>query len=241
MITAILIDDEQDAVSFLSKNLASVFGAGIKIIGSTKDLTEAAFLIKEYQPDLIFLDIVIDHETSGFDLLPLIEKFNYNFKIVFTTGYHQFAIKAIKKGAYDYLLKPIGIEDLEGLKNRITADDLVSEKTKLNDIIIVNNSDATYKIPIKSISHFKGEGNYTSIFFTEKNKSILSSITLNNFETEITSISTSFFRTHKSFLVNLSEIDHIKKSKLNKSLVMKNGEIVAISRLRYKAFSEMYF
>lgn len=241
MIRAIIIDDEQDAVSILSKNLTTVFGTGIKIIGSTKDLTEAAFLIKEYQPELIFLDIILDQETSGFDLLPLIEKISYSFKIIFTTGYDQFAIKAIKKGAYDYLLKPIGIEDLEGLRARLSTEDLKPEKPKLNNIIIVNNSDATYKIPIHKISHFKGEGNYTSIFFAEKNKSILCSVTLNNFETEISSISASFFRIHKSFLVNLSEIEYIKKSKINKSLVMKNGEVVAISRLRYKAFSEIYF
>lgn len=241
MIQVIIIDDEKDAINVLSRQLTAVFGNEIKIIGSTKDLTEAAFLIKEYQPELIFLDVVLGAETSGFDLLPLLDKLNFPFKIIFTTGYHQFAIKAIKKGAYDYLLKPIGVEDLEGLKGRLSADNLKPEKTRLNNIIIVNNSDATYKIPVEKISHFKGDGNYTSIFFTEKNKPILSSTTLNNFETEINSISSSFFRIHKSYLVNMAEIDHIKKEKMSKSVVMKNGEVIAISRLRYKAFSEIYF
>ncbi len=241
MFNVIIIDDESDAISVLSKSLSTVFGDDIKIIGATKDLTEAAFLIKEYQPELIFLDVVLDHDTSGFDLLPLIEKVTYPFKIIFTTGYHQFAIKAIRKGVYDYLLKPIGHEDLSALKTRLNDDELIPEKSKLTDIIIVNNSDATYKIPIDKISHFKGEGNYTAIFFKEKNKSILSSVTLNNFESEIGAISSSFFRTHKSFFVNLSEIEYIKKNGINKSLIMKNGETANISRLKYKEFSKSYF
>lgn len=240
MFTAIIIDDEQDAISILSKSLEKVFGVDIKIIATANEIDEAAVLVKEYRPDLIFLDILLNKDISGFDLLPLIEGLDYPFKIIFTTGHHQFAIKAIRKGAYDYLLKPIGSDDLEELKHRLETDKTADKETKDKGVIIVNNSDATYKIPLDTISHFKGEGNYTAIYFTEKSKPILSSVTLNHFEKEIADISNSFFRTHKSFLVNLSEIDFIKKSGMSRSLAMKNGEIVSVSRLKYKAFSEKY-
>lgn len=240
MFSAIIIDDEQDSISTLSQSLKKVFGDAVKIVATTSTVNEAAVLIKEYQPDLIFLDILLSSNDSGFDLLPLIEKLDYPFKIVFTTGYHQFAIKAIRTGAYDYLLKPIGSEDLLALKNRLEADKSKNKETNTTGVIIVNNSDATYKIQLDTISHFKGEGNYTAIYFTQKDKPILSSVSLNQFESELSGNSDIFFRTHKSFLVNLSEIDFIKKHKMSRSLVMKNGEFVSISRLKYKAFLERY-
>lgn len=239
--SAIIVDNEEDAIAALSNTLLTAFGEEIKIIATTSELTEAAFLIKEYQPDLIFLDIVLGKNSSGFDLLPLIEAINYPYKIIFSTGYHQFAIKAIKKGAYDYLLKPVGLDDLIALKNRLNQEQKIANKQQLNDIIIINNSDATYKVVVDQISHIKGEGNYTSLFFKEKTKTILTSVTLTSFEQEIEGVSSSFFRPHKSFLVNLSAIDYIKKNGINKTLIMKNGEVIPISRLKYKAFAARYF
>ncbi len=240
MYNAIIVDDEVDAIEVLSVNLKEVFEEEIKIIGKSTTLTEAVLLIKEYKPDLIFLDIDLGNNESGFDVLRAIGDLAYPFKIIFTTAFHQFAIKAIRIDAYDYLLKPIGQDDLFALKERL-LDNGKMEVQKQKDVIIINTNDATYKILLEEISYFKGEGNYTSIYLKDKKKPILDSNTLNSFEQKVNSISSSFFRIHKSYLVNLSEIEFVKKSGVTRSIIMKNGDTVLISRLRYKEFSKRYF
>ncbi|HHG85227.1 MAG TPA: response regulator transcription factor [Bacteroidetes bacterium] len=242
MYTAILVDDEADALEVLYLNLTENFPNIIKVLGKTSSFTEATLLIREYKPDLLFLDIDLGKGQSGFDVVRQIEDTNYMPKVIFTTGYQQFAIRAVQVQAFDYLLKPVGEDDISQLVIRLNkADKAPQMPSPLGSGIVVNISDAIYRLNLDDIIYFEGNGNYTNIHLKGREKSILSSATLNSFESEVAKISNLFFRTHKSYLINLNEIDRLEKKALGKVLVLKNGHRVSISRLRYPEFAKVYF
>ncbi len=241
MIKAIIVDDEQDALDVLAITLEENFSSDLKIIAKTNNYKEAPLLIKEYKPDVIFLDIDLGDNYTGFDLVDEIKNFNQDFKVVFTTAYHQFAIKAVRVQAFDYLLKPVDVDDLGSVIERLKEKQ--PEENKRNQFkkgIIVNNNDTLHKLSLDNIIHFQGNGNYTSIFVKGKKTPILSSNTLNSFDEEVCKISNSFFRIHKSHFVNLDAVDHVKKIGLNRFVVLKTTEKIPISRLRYKDFMDAY-
>lgn len=242
MIKAIIIDDEPDALDVLAITLEENFKDDVKIIAKTNNYREGPLLIKELKPDVIFLDIDLGDNYSGFDLVDEIKGFGLNFRVVFTTAYHQFAIKAVKVQAYDYLLKPVDIDELGNLIKRLAAD-LSSSNSKpqqYKEGIIVNNNDTLHKLLLEDIIAFEGNGNYTNIFVNGKKTPILSSNTLNSFDEEVTKISSTFFRIHKSYFINLKAVDHLKKKGINRFVVLKNGEKVPISRLRFKDFMDAF-
>lgn len=242
MIKAVIIDDELDALEALSITLKEHFKQEVKIIAEINDYNQAPLFIKEYKPDLIFLDIDLGKNYSGFDLVNEIKNFGIPFRVVFTTAFHQFAIKAVKVQAYDYLLKPVDIDELTLLIKRL-KEELTSQKeihSQFKEGIIVNNNDTLHKLFLDDIICFQGNGNYTNIFVLNKKLPILSSNTLNSFDEEITKISTSFFRIHKSYFINLKAVDHLKKKGINRFVVLKNGEKIPISRLRFKDFMDAF-
>jgi len=102
MINAIIIDDETNAVEVLEMQIAK-YCKEVTIIAKATNAKDGIELIKQQEPDLVFLDIEMPHK-NGFDVLN--ETRNYNYKVIFTTAYDQFAIKAFKFSAIDYLLKP---------------------------------------------------------------------------------------------------------------------------------------
>lgn len=243
MYTAILIDDEQDALESLKLTLEADFKGEIKILGATTDFREGVLLVQEYQPDLLFLDIDLGEDKSGFDFLKAIDGMGKVPRVVFTTGYQQFAIRAVQVQAFDYLLKPVGTDEIAQMLLRLDeeGDSPSSSKSALRQGVIVRNSDAMYRIPLDEISCFEGNGNYTNVHWMEKERPILASATLNQFAEEVLGISQQFFRVHKSYLVNLSEIERMEKNGLTRSLLLKNGARIPISRLRVKAFMKAYF
>src|SRR5687767_1169072 len=108
MLSAIIVDDEPKSLENL-KILAEEFVSGIEIIALCQTVNEALEAISLEKPDIVFLDIQMNNET-GFDLLSKVK--NIDFEIVFVTAYSEFAIKAFKFSAIDYLLKPIDIDEL---------------------------------------------------------------------------------------------------------------------------------
>jgi len=241
MLTAVIIDDEIDALELLALTLKDYFSKEIKIVGQSTQFAEAFLLVKEYKPELLFLDIDLGDNRSGFDVVEQLKSLPVQPKVVFTTAFHQFAIKAVKAQAYDYLLKPIAIREIKGLLERIadeTAQGISASGQGAG--MVINTTDALYKLDLSDIIFFEGNGNYTNIHVKNREKPILSTVTLNQYETEVAIVSSTFFRTHKSYLINLAEVDHIKKGALAREVVLKNGIRVKLSRLRAKGFMEAY-
>jgi len=244
MLKVIIIDDELYARKTLISLIKKVSN-NVHVIASADNVTEGYQLINKHKPDLIFLDIEMPRK-NGFDLLNMFDKIN--FQVVFITAYDQYAIKAIKFSALDYILKPINTNELKDsiLKaqnnkdtyDRIRIDSLLNtvggnEKIKS---IILQSRENYIKVNLSDIILLKGDGNYTVFFFKDK-KTLLVSKTLKEYEDLL--LENNFFRVHKSAIINLNCI--VKYTKGDGGFVtMINDEVVKVSRYRKKEFIENY-
>lgn len=237
MIKALIIDDEPSAVTTLQL-LLERYVPEIKELKSTRDVQEGLELIKNFQPQLLFLDIQMPVMT-GFELLKKVPEINFN--IIFTTAYDHYAIEAIRFSALDYLLKPIDADEL-----RAAADKFIIKKTLesyhqslynnlLHNISANDNKDFRLALPTnketvfcypEEIIRLEGESNYTRFYFTDK-KNLLTSRTLKEYEEIL--VTHGFVRAHKSHLVNKK---HIVSYNAEGMLVMKDASRVEISRRR---------
>jgi len=229
MIKTLIIEDEFSAREALKKML-SFINLNIDIVGETGYISEAIDLIDEKQPDLIFLDIELE-DGNAFDLL---KKLNFsNFKIIFSTAYDQYAIKAFKYSTIDYLLKPIDPSDLkfavEKATNEITlAKDyfkalevLQVNMSEKNTKIVLKTTEQRYVVNLKDIIRLEADGAYTLFVTTEKKIIVSKNI---KFYQEL--LDDRFIRCHKSHLVNIAFVKGFIK---NEFLVLTNEELVIVS------------
>jgi len=237
MFKVLLIDDEERATDALRLMIEKTIPE-IQQVRVCNDSRIAADIIHTYQPGLIFLDIQMPH-LSGFELLEKMP--NKNFKIIFTTAYNEYAIQAIRFSAFDYLLKPIDIEELQAAIHRfLEGNEDYKQQLELLKNIMYNIQVPTAEefrlaLPTKDGVHFlqpqdiircEAVGNYTK-FFVANNKTYLISKTLGDYDTLLTPHN--FIRTHKSHLVNkkyISFIDH------DGFAVLKDNSRVEVSRRR---------
>lgn len=227
MIKTIIIEDEQNTLEVLKK-MISLINTDIQIVGEARYVKDAVSLIEATQPKLVFMDIQLENGT-GFDVLKQLN--NINFKIIFTTAYNQYAIKAFKFNAVDYLLKPI---DPKELKNAIEqAINSINQQENYNELlrqieqqsennIVLSTTEQKHIIPIKSIIHLEAEGAYT-IFITN-DKTIVTSKHLKYYQ-EL--LGDDFIRCHQSHLVCKQKIKSIDKKGV---LHLSNGDTVPVSR-----------
>jgi two-component system, LytTR family, response regulator len=241
MIKAIIVDDEQHCIDRLSTLLKIYHTNTIQLVASASSVKDGIKAIKEYQPDLIFLDVQI-HDRTGFDLLR--ECGNINFKIIFTTAYDRFAIQAIKFSAIGYLLKPIDEDDLAEALNKLKETTV--ENTSLMAGVIENNLNQPVKkkrltIPtgnellflnIDEIVRCHSDVNYTTIYKNDKQKIVVAK-TLKEFEELLSD--QDFFRVHNSDLINLTYIKSYNKGK-GGSVVLKDGTELEVSTRRKDDF-----
>lgn len=243
MIRTILIDDENNALEVL-EILLNKYCPQVKILEKCNGGKAGIEAIEKHQPDLIFLDIEMPH-INGFDVLTATK--NYKYKVVFTTAYNEFAIKAFKFSAIDYLLKPIDFEELKEAVNKISAIENLSifeenlqklisqfQKPKEKRIALpVHNSLQFFDFD--DIIRIESESNYSHIFLIDKRKITLSK-TLKEVEEKFEG--QNFFRVHQSHFINLNQIDKIYKGE-NAYLVMKDGTQISISRHRKDEFLDL--
>lgn len=228
MIKAVIVDDETDA-HVVIKKLLEKCSEKIEIIGTATSVETAYKLILNTNPQLIFLDIEMPDGT-GFQLL---NKFNSpSFDVIFTTAYEHYAIKAFKYAAIDYLLKPIHLEDLENAVNRFAQNRKLSLKQNRFQVLLDNIASNPYQfqkialpsvnsyemVKLKDIVYCKAEGNYTVVQLTN-NKQLVVTKLIKWFEEVLPS--ETFFRIHKSYIVNLNLI--VKVEKNEGVVVMENG------------------
>ena len=248
MITAIIIDDEAKGRLALREKILT-YCTGVQVVGEASNGEEAIRLIKYYHPQMIFLDIEMPR-MNAFEMLNEIKE--KDFHIIFTTAYDQYAIKAIKYAAFDYLLKPIDIEELKTaiLKVEAATGLIDSNQTKKQVEILQLNMRAPKKqlfklaIPsldgllfydIQDIIHLEANSNYTNIFL-KKNIKIVASKTLKDFEELLPE--DVFFRCHHSHLINLGYIKKYIKGD-GGQIEMQNGSIVDVSRSKKEQFLKM--
>jgi two-component system, LytTR family, response regulator len=241
--TAFIVEDELQSAVFLSKILAKQF-PGIHVAGHAADVESGLRGIKEHHPDILFLDIQLKGE-SGFDLLNRLSEFN--FALIFTTAYDQYAIKAFRFNAIDYLLKPIVTGELVEAVNKVQRkstvfdsqkpriDQLYSDfqnPQKLPDRIAVPAVDGFNVILLKDIVYCKASGNYTEFYLTD-GKCIISSYTLKQYDDLLTPLS--FFRSHRSYLINMSHVKKYKKG-IGGEIIMSNGVEIELSQTHKDEF-----
>ncbi len=218
----IIVDDELLAREMLAQMLTTL-NKDIEIIALCADLPEGVKAINQYHPDVVFLDIDMPR-FKGIEIDNFLP--NINFHIIFTTAHQQFAIDAIKLGAFDYILKPIDIEEistcLEKLSQKINKE-IDFDKISSNRLI-VNTIQNIHLIDFDKILYLQADGAYTKIV-TEKNE-ITASKNLKHYE-DILNNNSSFVRIHKSYIVNKSKINIINK--LKQKIVLTNGECISIT------------
>lgn len=237
MIKALIIDDEPAAIKTLQLMLQR-YVPEIDDLKSTSDAAEGIHLLKTFKPQILFLDIQMP-VMNGFDILKHFPQVSFN--IIFTTAYDEYAIKAIRFSALDYLLKPIDADELRtavdkfmikevlqksntGLYNNFLQN--INAKTKKDFKLALSTSEGTFFYFPEQIIRLEGESNYTKFFFTEK-KSMLTSKTLKEFEDILTDHG--FIRIHKSHMINKKHITNLSGDGI---LTMADQSKVEISRRR---------
>ena len=214
----LIVDDEARGQRIL-KSLCDQYCSDLEIIGTADSVSDAKIQIKELKPDVVFLDIEMPVQ-NGFALL---EAYNSStpFQVIFTTAYDEYAVKAFKYTAVDYLLKPIEISDLQGAvsKARVALDKMTvvkpSESTKPSakytpDKIALPTQDGYTFVKIKDIIRCAAAGSYTRVFLKD-HSSLLITRTLKHYEGVLADYD--FFRVHKSHLINLQHIRKFIKGK----------------------------
>ena len=239
MINAIIIDDEERA----RLNLKAILRNNcpqVQLIGEADGVFSGIELLSKKALDILFLDVQM-MDGNGFELLDKLGKIS--FQIIFVTGYNEFAIKAFRYSALDYILKPISPRILREALDKIrrtgnkspTAEQVQVLNKGLNqnnfDGIILSNADGLHYIELDEVIRCKGEGSYTH-FYMANGKRIVVSKPLNTY-VDILSPPL-FYRVHQSHIVNMRLIKKVNRSKTR--IILKNNEEVELSRLKKEDF-----
>lgn len=227
----VIIEDENNAKEAIT-DLINLIDPEIKILGYAESVENAINLINNTKPEVVFLDIHIKN-GSGFDVLERIE--DYKGKVIFTTAHENYAIKAFKYSALDYLLKPINPVELKSViktvKEEIHKDTTYKEmlevvkhnkKNDENQKIILKTLNSQYIVLISDIIRCKSEGAYTMFYL--KKRTILTSKNLKYYDNLLSE--NGFIRTHQSHLVNTRLIKQLTNAGF---VELQNGELIPVS------------
>ena len=236
MIKAIIIDDEFNAIKNLKWEIEN-FCDDIEVCDTFTNPLEAISAINYLKPDCVFLDIEMP-EMDGFQLLSQLAF--RDFDLIITTAYDNYAIKAFKEHAIDYLLKPIDSEDLlqtiSRVRNNQNQNSLGDEVKKIIESFTPQTQPKRLALPlvgktlyvnIQDIMFCKSDGNYTEIHMINDQKEMLSK-KLKEIEAQIDD---TFFRVHNSYLVNINFIKEFVKNE-GLYVVLQNGNTIPVSRAK---------
>jgi len=243
MYKAVIVDDELDAIESVKLLLNENF-PNIEIEGTAQSVTQALEVIPKVSPEIVFLDIEMP-DGKGFDVLERIQ--DRNFSVIFITAYNQYAVKAFKFSAIDYILKPIDIDDfvkaVEKAMKNVSLTHNVEDKINvlLENIngnkpekIAISTSESIEFVNISDIVQIQAEGSYSVLKFLD-NSNLMVSKNLGEFENLLEDHP--FYRTHQSHLINLL---HVKKvNRLGNEIVMDDSSIAFLSRRKKNQFMEI--
>ena len=245
MLRAVVIDDieaiREENIALIQKHCPT-----ITIVGQADSVASGVQLIKQVAPDLVFLDVDMPDGT-GFDLLQKITPIT--FKVIFVTGYEDYAVRAFRFSAIDYLLKPLDAEELiEAVKKAEGSLSQETFNTKLANLfanmerpkdlqkLILKTSDRIYSVNIQDIIHCEADKSYTTFHFINEPKLVVS-INLKEYDNILSAHN--FFRTHQSHLINMAYFDHYIKADGGNRIVLKNKQIVPLSVRKKEEFMSL--
>jgi two-component system LytT family response regulator len=234
-LKAILVDDELPSLQNLEQKIIE-FCPDIHIIAKAQKPEDAIQLIEQMHPDVVFLDIEMPR-MNGFKMLEEIK--DNEFDIVFTTAYNHYAIDAVRISAFDYLVKPIAVKDLQDTVARLlkaqskqTPEKLdvlrqnLSDSRSQSDKITISTNEGVEFFEINQIIRIESSSNYSKIFFKD-GKNMLVTKLLKDFEEIL--LPYRFFRIHNSHLIILSYIKKYIRGD-GGQVVMQNNEVIDVSR-----------
>jgi two-component system LytT family response regulator len=241
MVRCVLVDDEQKNLENL-KILLEDFCEHAQVLALCQTVDDAIKAIQLHKPDIVFLDIQMQRET-GFDLLAKIKPID--FEVIFITAHSEYAIKAFKFSAIDYLLKPIDIEELKRAVEKVEKKLNVNITERLEQLVqnlkpavgqnynlAIPTADGLIFIKIETILYCAASSNYTEIFTADGKKYIVSR-TLKEYEELLTEHN--FFRIHNSFVINLNCIKKYVRGE-GGYVIMSNDASLDVSKRRKEAF-----
>ncbi|MDB9775270.1 LytTR family DNA-binding domain-containing protein [Vicingaceae bacterium] len=240
MMRVLIIDDERLARKELKSLLTEL--DLVEVLDECSNADDALEKIEALKPDLIFLDI----QMPGKDGFALLEELSFVPKVIFTTAYDEYALKAFDVNAFDYLMKPIEINRLkESLEQLITENAEIKQVEKPKELthkfdaeeqVFLKDGDKCWFVKLKDISLFESEGNYVRVYFDKNKPLILKS--LNNLEERLDN--RVFFRANRKYIINLNWIDSVE-SWFNGGLLAKlsTGMQVEISRRQAAKLKDM--
>ncbi|HTB24797.1 MAG TPA: LytTR family DNA-binding domain-containing protein [Puia sp.] len=244
VLKAILVDDELNSLQNLQFKIRE-YCPNVKVVAQSQNPEEAIRLIQQHKPDVIFLDIEMPR-MSGFKMLEQIPE--VDFEVIFITAYNHYAINAIRISAFDYLVKPVAIEDLQQTterlgnfslkKTRERADllkqNLANPKSQEDNIAIPTNDGLEF-IQIKQIIRIESSSNYSKIIL-QNGHHMLVTRQLKDFEELLQDYR--FYRVHHSHLVNLNFISKYVRGD-GGQITMRNGDIIDVSRRKKEVFLKL--
>ena len=228
-IRTLLIDDEKSSTENL-KTLLEAFCPEVDVVNTANSAIEGVSLIKEEQPDLVFLDISMPH-ANGFEVLATFS--DRQFDVIFLTAHQEYAIKAIREQAFDYLLKPISVDDIQRVIKKYVQDKQEKEAaTPKKEKLRIPVQDGMLFIDLEEIVMLKGDGSYTTFTMTNQ-REVVASKHLKHFSDCLPY--DQFFRTHQSYIIN---IDAVEKYSRNDGgiIYLKGGKTAELSRSKKEAF-----
>jgi two-component system, LytTR family, response regulator len=240
MIKAVIIDDEPYACQALA-TLLKKHCPEVSVEALCNNAKEAVKVVRELQPQLVFLDIEMPY-LNGFEVLEMLAPIG--FDCIFTTSYDQYAIKAIRFSALDYLLKPVDVEELKAAVKKVSGRQQPSLQQQMELLlqryhqpqttvnrIALPTLDGLQIIPVDTILYCNASSNYT-VFTLRENQKLVISRTLKEIEEMLEEYN--FLRVHHSCLVNLDEVKKYSRGE-GGTLLMSDGSEVDVSRSRKEA------
>lgn len=244
MIRCVIVEDEEMARKVL-KSLLAQYCKDVMVCAEAGDVESGKSMIESFRPDLVFLDIEMPG-GSGFKLLSSID--NIDFEVVFTTAYEQFAIKAIRHAALDYLLKPIDPKELVAAVEKVKESKYKKTLKKQYDNLLKNidpeqlvvrkisisTTDKIHLIEVDNIIRCESD-NYYSILYFKNGTNLMVSKTLKEMEQKLEEYD--FVRTHKSHLVNIRCIMNFIKDEM--MVLLSDGSKVPVSKRKKEKILEI--
>lgn len=253
ILRALVVDDERPNRELLMRMVQKACSS-ITIIAEASSVPEAVKIIRDKQPDLVFLDVEMP-DMSGFNLFDYFEK--PEFQVVFVTAHEHYAMGAIKKNALDYLLKPVDFAELVSVEKKLldqratVAENSQDQKAvkqnfeELKEFIKSTRNDDDKKlfvptlggfrlIPIRKIQYVEAKGSYSQIRLIDSSE-ILVTKQVGDLENELKDHD--FFRCHKSYLINLHVIESYHQSDGGNCTTI-YGHVIPVARRKYAGFVE---
>lgn len=241
-LKALIIDDEGNAREMLEW-LINTWCKEVDVVGMCASAEEGIKAIHDVQPDIVFLDIEMPH-MNGFEMLEKLTG-EHTFELVFTTAYDQYAIRAFRYSAFNYLLKPVDPEDLKQTVDRILHKkhqatreqlDLLMEQVKslrpTVQRIALSAADGLRFVKTEDILYCQAESNYTQVKLINGDR-VLVSKTLKEFDETLSG--EDFFRVHNSFVINLNQIKKFIRGE-GGYVLMNDGQQITIARSKREDF-----